>query len=144
MVSKVSKRPEIICLKTEFILEEWEGGPMKTPVGPVVGGGWHGAETVLKHGCRVKSTGLKNLPAAFRPLGVKSSLFFWAWRLSKIRQHHQECKSPCERISNQTTPQIPQQTVGWTVKAAHSEKDRMSSWHLEKSLCPWWAQNTWV
>lgn len=38
MVSKVSKRPEIICLRTEYILEEWEGGPTKTPVVPALGG----------------------------------------------------------------------------------------------------------
>lgn len=62
-MSKVSKRPEIIYLRIEYILEEWEGGPMKTPIVPVLGGDWHGAEAVLKHGCRLKSTGLENLPA---------------------------------------------------------------------------------
>lgn len=34
--------------------------------------------------------------------------------------------------------------MGWTVKAELSEKDRMSSWHLEKSLCTWWAENIQV
>lgn len=72
----------------------------------------------------------------FGPLGVKNSLFFWAWGISKTGQQHWDCKSPYKRISSRTTPQTPQQTVKAALWEVQDE--------LERSLCQWWAENTWV
>jgi len=64
---------------------------VKTPVVPVLGVNFC-AQTVVKHGCSVKSAGLNDLLDLLTPvlglLELNNSLFFWAWWLPKIGQHH--------------------------------------------------------